>query len=180
MKFIPYVIMVILLVFGGYQFQQHKTIQTSYDSLNKKNSQLERNYNALKNNSKEKVQNDATTFLKAFYNYEGRPKKEQLNGLATKKLQDTLFGTYDQLDQDYEMPKDMKYKSEIKNVTIYHARDQYDSKAKILATFDSVITINDKESTAKTIGEINLKLNNNKWIVTGYKVLNDVSNFEGN
>jgi len=180
MKFIPYILLLILLVFGGYQFQQHKNIQTSYDSLNKQNSQLERNYNALKNNSKEKVQNDATTFLKAFYNYDGRPKKENLNGLTTRKLQNSLFQTYDELDKDYEMPKDIKYKSEIKNVTIYHARDEYDSKAKILATFDSVITINDKESTAKTISEINLKLDKKKWIVTSYKVLNDVSNFEGN
>ncbi|MED4587872.1 hypothetical protein P9304_03940 [Priestia flexa] len=172
-KFIPYIILVALIVFGGYQFKQHHDTAAAYSELNTK-------YNALKNNSKQQVQKDATKFLTAFYTYEGRPKKESINGLTTKKLQNTLFQTYDQLDQEYEMPKDLKYKSEIDNTTIYHARDEYDSEAKVLATFDSIISINNKKSNAKTIAEINLKLQGDKWIVTGYKTLNDVSNFEGN
>lgn len=77
------------------------------------------------------------------------------------------------------MPKDLNYKSEIKNTTIYHARDEYDSEAKVLATFDSVITINGKKSDAKTLAEIKLKFQDNKWIVTGYKTLNNVSDYQG-
>ncbi|CAI8917771.1 hypothetical protein [Priestia megaterium] len=171
-RFIPYAILIALIIFGGYQFKQHHDTKAAFNKLDSK-------YTALKNNSKQQVSSDATNFLKAFYNYEGRPKKESINGLTTKKLQDTLFQTYDQLGKEYKMPKGLEYKSEIKNTTIYHARDEYDSKAKVLATFDSVITINGKKSDAKTLAEIQLKLQDGKWIVTGYKTLNNVSDYEG-
>jgi hypothetical protein len=78
------------------------------------------------------------------------------------------------------MPKNIDYKSEITNVTIYHARDEYDTKAKVLATFDSVITINGKQTSNKTIAEIKVELVNEKWMVTKYQTLNNVYEFQGN
>ena len=171
-KFLPYVLLVIALVFGGYQFKEHHDTKAAY-------KQLDNKYNALKNNSKTKVQNDSTNFLKAFYTYDDRPKKENITGLVTKELQDTLFQTYDALDKEFEMPK-IEYKSDIENITIYHARDEYEKNAKVLATFDSVVTIDTNKSNAKTLAELELELKDNKWTVTKYQVLNDVSNFEGN
>lgn len=171
---IAYVLLfIVLIVFGGYQFKQHQDIKKDY-------IQLEKKYKALSRNSKVQVQDDAIHFLEAFYNYEGRPKKEKMNGLATNEVQNTLFQTYGALDKKFEMPKDLKYKSEIKNTTIYHSRDEYETKAKVLATFDSVITINSKKSHMKTIAEMELELKNKKWIVTHYQTLHDVTNFQGN
>ena len=173
-KLIAYVLLFLALIaFGGYQFKQHQDIKAAY-------TQLEKKYQALSSNSKVEVQDDATAFLEAFYHYTDRPKKESINGLTTKEVQNTLFQTYEALDKEFEIPKDLKYKSEIKNTTIYHARDEYDTKAKVLATFDSVITINTKKSHTKTIAEIELALTNRKWLVTHYQTLHDVSNFQGN
>ncbi|MFZ0447141.1 MAG: hypothetical protein WAM95_21425 [Bacillus sp. (in: firmicutes)] len=172
-KILPYVLLIVALIFGGYQFKQHHDIKAAY-------SELDNQYSALSNNSKVKVQDDATNFLKAFYTYEDRPKKENINGLTTEKVQDTLFQTYEALDKEFEMPQDIKYKSGVDNITIYHARDEYDTNAKVLATFESIITINGKKSHTKSIAEISLELKDKKWIVTQYKTLNDVSNFEGN
>ena len=84
------------------------------------------------------------------------------------------------VDKEFEIPKILKYKSQIENITIYHARDEYDTKAKVLATFDSIITLNKEKSHTKSISELELELKNKKWIVTQYKVLNDVYDFEGN
>jgi outer membrane lipoprotein-sorting protein len=172
-KILPYILLLLVLFFGGYQFKQHHDIKAAY-------SQLDHKYKALKNNSKQKVQKDAVKFLTAFYDYSGRPKKEQITGLTTKQVQDNLFQNYDQLDKKYEIPKNIDYKSEITNVTIYHARDEYDTKAKVLATFDSVITINGKQTSNKTIAEIELELVNKKWMVTKYQTLNNVYEFQGN
>ncbi|WP_048882983.1 hypothetical protein [Bacillus sp. 445_BSPC] len=168
-----YILLVMVIAFGGYQFKQHHDIKDAYTKLDKK-------YNALSSNSKVNVQDDAIKFLEAFYTYEGRPKKENINGLTTKEVQDNLFQTYEELDKEFEMPKDLEYRSDIDNTTVYHARDEYDTKAKVLATFDSVITINGKKSKSKSIAEINLELKNKKWIVTNFKILNDVSEFQGN
>ena len=85
---LPYILLIIALIFGGYQFKKYHDIKLSY-------SQLDKKYNALSNNSKVKVQDDATNFLNAFYTYDDRPKKENINGLTTKKLQNTLFQTYE-------------------------------------------------------------------------------------
>ena len=172
-KILPYVLLIVALIFGGYQFKQHHDIKAAY-------SELDNQYSALSNNSKVKVQDDATNFLKAFYTYEDRPKKENINGLTTEEVQDTLFQTYEALDKEFEMPQDIEYKSGVDNITIYHARDEYDTNAKVLATFESIITINGKKSHTKSIAEISLELKDKKWIVTQYKTLNDVSNFEGN
>lgn len=168
-----YILLVIVIAFGGYQFKQHHDIKDAYSKLDKK-------YSALSNNSKVKVQDDTLEFLEAFFTYEGRPKKENIKGLTTKEVQDNLFQTYEELDKEYEMPKDLEYNSDIENTSIYHARDEYDTTAKVLATFDSVITINGKKSNSKSIAEINLELKNKKWIVTNFKILNDVAEFQGN
>lgn len=172
-KLLLYGLLIVLIIFSGYQFKQHHDTKDAYSELSSK-------YKALENNSKAKVQKDATNFLEAFYTYTDRPKKENINGLTTKKLQDTLFHTYEQLDTEFEMPEGIDYKSDISNITIYHARDEYENQAKVLATFESTITINDKKSNSKSIAEIDLKLEKEKWIVTQYKTLNDVTNFQGN
>ena len=172
-QILPYVLLIVALIFGGYQFKQHQDLKDEFSKLDNK-------YNALSSNSKVEVQDDVIVFLEAFYTYKDRPKRENINGLTTKEVQDTLFQTYEVLDKEFEMPKDLEYKSEIENVTVYHARDEYDTKAKVLATFESIITINGKKSHSKSIAEINLELKNKKWIITQYKTLNDVSNFEGN
>lgn len=78
-RFIPYAILIALIIFGGYQFKQHHDTKAAYNKLDTK-------YTALKNNSKQKVSDDTKKFLKAFYNYEGRPKKESINGLTTKNF----------------------------------------------------------------------------------------------
>ena len=170
---LPYILLIIALIFGGYQFKKYQDLKLSY-------SQLDKKYKALSNNSKVNVQDDATKFLNAFYTYDDRPKKENINGLTTKKLQSTLFQTYEVIDIDFEIPKALKYKSQIENVTIYHARDEYDTHAKVLATFDSIITLNKEKNHTKSISELELQLKNKKWIVTQYKVLNDVYDFQGN
>lgn len=172
-KLLLYGLLIVLIIFAGYQFKQHHDIKDAYSELNSK-------YKALENNSKAKVQKDAAKFLEAFYTYTDRPKKENINGLTTKKLQDTLFQTYEQLDKEFEMPEGIEYKSNISNITIYHARDEYENQAKVLATFETSITINNKKSNSKSIAEIDLKAEKGKWIVTQYRTLNDVTNFEGN
>ncbi|KYG33467.1 hypothetical protein ACU3L3_14350 [Priestia endophytica] len=171
-KILPYVLLVAVIVFGGYQFKQHQEVKADYQALDSK-------YDALKHNSKQEVQEDATKFIKAFYNYKDRPKRENIEGLATKEVQDTLFQTYEALDKEFERPKKIDYSSEAKDITIYHARDEYESKAKVLATLTSEITINKKKTHSNIIAELNLKLQDGQWIVTGYKTLEDVSEFQG-
>jgi hypothetical protein len=165
--------LLIALIFGGYQFKEHYDLKTEFLDLSDK-------YKALSSNSKAKVQKDASKFLKSFYTYEGRAKKENIDGLATKEVQDTLFQTYEILDKDFEVPNNIEYKSEIENITIYHARDEYEKNAKVLATFDSIITINGNKSHGKAIAELELELQNEKWLITKYQLLQDVDNFEGN
>lgn len=172
-KILPYLLLIVVIIFGGYQFKQHQDIKAAY-------SELDQKYVDLSHNSKQKVQGDAITFLKAFYNYTGRPKKESLNGLTTTDVQNNLFYNYGELNKKYQVPAKIDYKSEIANPTIYHSRDEYDTKAKVLATFDSVITINGKQSSNKKIAEIDLELQNKKWIVTKYQILDNVYNFKGN
>ncbi|KKE78668.1 hypothetical protein DTX80_17840 [Bacilli bacterium] len=143
--------------------------------------QSEKKYSELKSNSKLQVQNDAKEFLQAFYNYKDRPKKEQLNGVATKELQDTLLQTYDLVD-DSEIDIEVDYKSEINNILIYHAQDEYDSEkqAYVLARFNSVITLNGKKNESTIFAEITLEKQNGKWIASEYTALKDVNEFQGN
>jgi len=142
----------------------------------------EKRYTELQSNSKVQVQNDAKEFLKAFYNYKDRPKKEQLEGVATKELQDTLLQTYDLVDEENKTEIDIDYESKIKNIYIYHAQDGYDAEqqAYVLARFDSVIELNGQQNESTIFAEITLEKDGENWIATKYQALKDVEEFQGN
>lgn len=151
---------------------------------NKLNTQLnetEEKYTELKSNSKTQVEDDAEDFLKGFYNYEDRPKLEQIENYASKDLQKELFQTYELIDEK-EIDIEIDYKSEIENIYIYHAQDIYDSEkqAYVLARFDSIVTLDGNMHETVVFSEITMKKENNKWLVTKYKQLKGVDEFEGN
>jgi len=170
---IPYVLALIFLVASVLLYVDN---QRSKSSL----QESEKRYTELQSNSKVQVQNDAKEFLKAFYNYKDRPKKEQLEGVATKELQDTLLQTYDLVDDEKEI--DIDYESKIKNIYIYHAQDGYDAEqqAYVLARFDSVIELNGQQNESTIFAEITLEKDGEKWIATKYQALKDVEEFQGN
>lgn len=141
----------------------------------------EKKYSELQSNSKLQVQNNAEEFLKAFYNYKDRPKKEQLKDVATENLQKTLLQTYDLVDEN-KSDVEIEYESKIKNIYIYHAQDQYDSEkqAYVLARFDSVIKLNGKESESTIFAEISLEKEGEDWKAAKYQTLQNIEEFEGN
>lgn len=146
-------------------------------------NQVEEESNNLQVNSMVQVEDDVYNFLDGFYNYKDRPKLEQIEEYTSKELQKELFQTYEIIDEN-ENEKDtgIDYESKIENIHIYHSQDIYDSEkqANVLARFDSIIILNGEEHESLVFSEITLEKENDKWLVTKYKQLKGVDEFEGN
>lgn len=144
-------------------------------------NEAEEKYMDLQKNSMFEVEEDVDNFLKGFYNYKDRPKLEQIEKYTSKELQKELFQTYEIIDEE-ENDSDVEYESKIENVHIYHPQDIYDSEkqANVLARFDSIITLNGKEHETLVFAEITLEKEDDKWLVTKYKQLKGIEEFEGN
>lgn len=143
-------------------------------------NEAEEKYMDLQKNSMFQVEEDVDNFLKGFYNYKDRPKLEQIEEYTSKELQKELFQTYEIIDEE-ENDSVVEYESKIENVHIYHAQDIYniEKQANVLARFDSIITLNGKEHKTLVFAEIILEKEDDKWLVTKYKQLKGVEEFEG-
>src|SRR5699024_11616421 len=99
----------------------------------------------------------------------------------TKEKNKKLLLNYEKIKKK-ENEKGEKYKIKIENENIYHAQDIYniEKQANVLARFDSIITLNGKEHKTLVFAEIILEKEDDKWLVTKYKQLKGVEEFEGN
>lgn len=113
------------------------------------------------------VAENAEAFIKAYFTYSGKPNQEEVEPYATSKALDKLqFGEPEGLEgeNDEEIESII---SDVKNVNVYLGKSSND-RQKVAVIFDNEIAFNKIKSTASTIMELDMIMDDDVWKVDNF------------
>ncbi|MDO7284688.1 hypothetical protein Q5W88_16325 [Shouchella clausii] len=109
----------------------------------------------------------AEAFIKAYFTYNGKPKREEVEPYATSNALSKLqFGDAEGLGEESEEEIESII-SDVKNVNVYLGKSS-DDRQKVAVIFDNEITFNKIKSTASTIMELDMIVNEDIWKVDNF------------
>lgn len=108
----------------------------------------------------------AEAFIKAYFTYNGKPQEEEVKPYATSKALDKLqFDDAEGLEENDEEVESIE--SGTKNVNVYLGKSS-DNRQKVAVIFDNEITFNKIKSTASTIMELDMIVDEDIWKVDNF------------
>ncbi|MBT2652756.1 hypothetical protein [Oceanobacillus sp. ISL-73] len=104
----------------------------------------------------------AKAFVENYFHYTGHPVEDNVSEFVTTDvLKELSFGSSEYSD-DLE-----KVESSVHQMNVYYG-EQTEGKQKVLILFDNVIELNEVESVAKTIMEIDVEQQEENWKVSEF------------
>lgn len=146
-----------------YFFIENSHLKNEIAHLNEENhKQLD-----AKENFNADAAENAEAFIKSYFTYNGKPKQKEVEPYATSKALDKLqFGEPEGLEgeNDEEIESII---SDVKNVNVYLGKSS-DDRQKVAIIFDNEIAFNKIKSTASTIMELDMIVDDDVWKVDNF------------